>query len=98
MKYAYEDMSSKQFEDLIVFICQRILGISVQGFSTGPDGARDAKFVGTAELHPSKAAPWKGTVIIQGEFKLQVQQAKSERRKFRLRATVCWLMLLLFSF
>jgi hypothetical protein len=67
MKYAYEDMSSKQFEDLIVFICQRILGISVQGFSTGPDGARDAKFVGMAELHPSKAAPWKGTVIIQGK-------------------------------
>ena len=65
MKYAYEDMSSEQMEDLVVFICQRLLGISVQGFATGPDGARDAKFVGTAELHPSKAAPWKGTVIIQ---------------------------------
>jgi hypothetical protein len=67
MKYDYEDMSSEQFEDLIVFICQQLLGISVQGFSTGPDGARDAKFVGTAELHPSKADPWKGTVIIQGK-------------------------------
>jgi len=67
MKYAYEDMSSYHFEKLIVFLCQRLLGISVQGFSTGPDGGRDAKFVGTAELHPSAAAPWVGTVIIQAK-------------------------------
>lgn len=31
------------------------------------DGGREAKFVGTAELHPSKAAPWVGTTIIQAK-------------------------------
>jgi hypothetical protein len=67
MKYAYEDLSETQFENLIVFLCQRLLGISVQGFAKGPDGGRDAKFVGTAELHPSKAAPWVGTTIIQAK-------------------------------
>ena len=67
MKYAYEDLSDAQFENLIVFLCQRLLGISVQGFAKGPDGGRDAKFVGTAELHPSKAAPWAGTIIIQAK-------------------------------
>lgn len=67
MKYAYEDLSDVQFENLIVFLCQRLLGISVQGFAKGPDGGRDAKFVGTAELHPSKAAPWIGTTIIQAK-------------------------------
>jgi hypothetical protein len=67
MKFAYEDLSDGQFESLIVFLCQRLLGISVQGFSKGPDGGRDAKFVGTAELHPSKAAPWVGTTIIQAK-------------------------------
>ncbi|TFY93595.1 hypothetical protein DYL61_13390 [Pseudomonas nabeulensis] len=67
MKYAYEDLSDAQFESLIVFLCQRLLGISVQGFAKGPDGGRDAKFVGTAELHPSKAAPWIGTTIIQAK-------------------------------
>ena len=67
MKYAYEDLSDGQFENLIVFLCQRLLGISVQGFAKGPDGGRDAKFVGTAELHPSKAAPWVGTTIIQAK-------------------------------
>src|SRR5882757_4614938 len=67
MKYAYENLGDEQFETLIVFLCQKILGVAVQGFSKGPDGGRDAKFVGTAELHPSKAAPWVGTTIIQAK-------------------------------
>lgn len=67
MKYAYEDLSETQFENLIVHLCQRLLGISVQGFAKGPDGGRDAKFVGKAELHPSKAKPWIGTTIIQAK-------------------------------
>jgi hypothetical protein len=67
MKFAYEDLGDDQFETLIVLLCQRLLGISVQGFAKGPDGGRDAKFVGTAELHPSKAAPWVGTTIAQAK-------------------------------
>lgn len=67
MKFAYEDLSDGQFETLIVLLCQRLLGVSVQGFAKGPDGGRDAKFVGTAELHPSKAAPWIGTTVVQAK-------------------------------
>ncbi len=67
MKYAYEDLSYAQFEKLIVLLCHRLLGISVQGFADGPDGGRDAKFLGTAELHPSSASPWVGTTIIQAK-------------------------------
>ncbi|MGY4428473.1 hypothetical protein ACVWWO_000950 [Bradyrhizobium sp. F1.13.1] len=67
MKYAYEDLSPEQFETLIVLLCQRLLGTSVKGFAKGPDGGRDAKFLGTADLHPSKAAPWVGAVIIQAK-------------------------------
>jgi hypothetical protein len=67
MKYLYEDLGDDQFETLVVLLTQRLLGIAVQGFSKGPDGGRDAKFVGTAELHPSKAAPWVGTIIIQAK-------------------------------
>ncbi len=67
MKYAYEDLSDTQFERLIVLLCQRLLGISVQGFAEGTDGGRDAKFVGTAEIHPSKTAPWIGTTIVQAK-------------------------------
>lgn len=67
MKYAYEDMNNDQFERLVVCLCRYLFGIGVQGFAKGPDGGRDAKFVGTAELHPSKAAPWAGTTIIQAK-------------------------------
>ena len=67
MKYAYEDLGDDQFEKLVIFLCQRLLGMGVQGFAKGPDGGRDAKFVGTAELHPSRVAPWVGTTIIQSK-------------------------------
>jgi hypothetical protein len=67
MKYAYHDLSTDQFESLVVAVCQFLLGVAVQGFTVGPDGGRDAKFVGTAELHPSRAEPWKGTVIVQAK-------------------------------
>lgn len=84
MKYAYEDLGSEQFETLIVLLCQRILGISVQGFAKGPDGGRDAKFVGTAELHPSKASPWSGTTIIQAKHTNGYNRSFSETDFFSL--------------
>jgi hypothetical protein len=67
MKYAYEDLNDEQFEKLIVLLCCELLGFGVQGFAKGPDGGRDAKFVGTANLFPSKSAPWSGTAIVQAK-------------------------------
>lgn len=67
MKYAFEDLSDDQFEELVVLLCRCLLGMGVQGFAKGIDGGRDAKFVGTAELLPSKAEPWRGTVIVQAK-------------------------------
>lgn len=67
MKFAYEDLSDDQFEELTVLICQQILGMGVQGFSSGPDGGRDGRFHGTARLMPSSASPWIGRTIIQAK-------------------------------
>lgn len=67
MKYAYEDLSEDQFEQLVVLLCRQLLGMGVQGFAKGVDGGRDAKFIGVAQLLPSKAAPWNGTVIVQAK-------------------------------
>jgi hypothetical protein len=78
MKFAYEDLSDDQFEKLIVLLCQRLLGISVQGFAKGRDGGRDAKFVGTAELHPSKSSPWTGTTIVQAKHTNGINRNFSE--------------------
>lgn len=67
MMYRYEDLGDDQFEALIVLLCRHLLGAGVKGFAKGPDGGRDAKFVGTAQLHPSTAAPWVGIVIVQAK-------------------------------
>jgi hypothetical protein len=82
MKYAYEDLSEDQFEQLVVLLCRRLLGMGVQGFAKGVDGGRDAKFVGTAELLPSKAAPWVGTVIVQAKHTNGYNRSFSERDFF----------------
>jgi len=82
MKYAYEDLSSDQFEQLVVFLCRQLLGMGVQGFANGVDGGRDAKFVGVAELLPSKAAPWNGTVIVQAKHTNGYNRSFSENDFF----------------
>ncbi len=86
MKFAYEDLSDGQFERLVILLCQRLLGVSVQGFAKGPDGGRDAKFVGTAELHPSKTAPWVGTTIIQAKHTNGYNRSFSESDFFSTSA------------
>lgn len=87
MKFAYEDLRDDQFEELIVLLCQRLLGMSVQGFAKGPDGGRDAKFMGTAELHPSKAAPWVGTTVIQAKHTNGYNRSFSESDFFNKTRT-----------
>lgn len=65
--YRYEDLSNVQFEELVVMLCGSLLGEGVKGFAAGPDGGRDAKFMGVAALIPSASAPWSGTVIVQAK-------------------------------
>ncbi|MEK6775149.1 MAG: ABC-three component system protein [Bdellovibrionota bacterium] len=67
MKFAYEDLHHKQFEELVVLICRKLFGISVQNFSDGADGGRDSRFSGTAENYPSKSNPWNGKIVIQAK-------------------------------
>ncbi|MEI9988123.1 MAG: hypothetical protein WDN69_36470 [Aliidongia sp.] len=51
------------------------------------DGGRDAKFVGTAELFPSKSAPWVGTVIIQAKHTNGYNRLFSETDFFSANST-----------
>lgn len=67
MKYVYEDLSPEQFETLVVLVCHQLLGMGTQNFASGRDGGRDARFEGTAQMHPSTSAPWKGKVVVQAK-------------------------------
>jgi len=78
MKYAYEDLGDAKFEELVLHLCYELFGFGVQGFATGPDGGRDALFIGDAEKYPSATAPWKGTTIIQAKHTLGHGKSFSE--------------------
>jgi hypothetical protein len=82
MKFAYEDLGEDQFEQLIVLLCQRLLGMGTQGFAKGVDGGRDAKFMGTAQMLPSERDPWVGTVIVQAKHTAGYNRSFSERDFF----------------
>ena len=63
----YHNLSDLQFEELVIEFCAELLGNGVQGFVTGPDGGRDARFSGTAMLVPSETDPWSGKIVIQAK-------------------------------
>jgi len=78
MKYQYHDLHSSQFEDLVIGICEELLGIAVQGFTDGTDGGRDARFEGTAQIFPSIQKPWMGITVIQAKHTSGINRAFSE--------------------
>ena len=55
-----------------------LVGGWVQGFSAGPDGGRDARFDGTAQEIPSRAALWKGKIIVQAKHTSKINAKFSE--------------------
>lgn len=65
--YRLYELSSDEFENLVIHICHKILGIGTSNFSQGPDGGRDGKFEGTANCFPSNTNPWNGKFIIQAK-------------------------------
>ena len=67
MRFALHELHPNQFESLIVAICHELLGPGIQEFATGPDGGRDAKFVGFAQQFPSRTDPLRGVTIVQAK-------------------------------
>jgi hypothetical protein len=67
-----------EFEELVVLICDRILGSGTSKFSTGKDGGRDAFFSGRANRFPSETKPWEGKFIIQAKHTGKVNASCSD--------------------
>jgi len=67
--YHLHELSTQEFEALVIHICQKLLGNGTLNFSQGPDGGRDGKFEGTSNQYPSSASPWAGKFIIQAKKK-----------------------------
>ena len=41
--YPLNELSTQEFENLVIAICEKILGIGTINFSEGPDGGQDGK-------------------------------------------------------
>ncbi|MBU9848050.1 ABC-three component system protein [Rahnella ecdela] len=67
MNYNYSDLSPTQFEHLVILLCYEIFGIGAETFSDGPDGGRDSRFEGLAQIYPSTNRPWDGLTVIQAK-------------------------------
>lgn len=89
MKFRYEDLSDKQFEDLTIAICKHLFGSGAHGFATGPDGGRDGLFVGTADEFPSKSNPWKGITVIQAKHTNGLNKKFSDSEFFSQTSRSC---------
>lgn len=78
MKYPLNELSSKEFENVVASICEEILGAATIIFSEGKDGGKDAKFTGKANSFPSKASPWEGKIIIQAKHTTKIEASCSD--------------------
>lgn len=79
MRFCYHDFGDLRFEQLVVRICEDLLGIGVNSFSQGPDGGRDGRFAGTASHWPSERQPARGKFIIQSKHTTNPVASYSDR-------------------
>ena len=66
-RYPLHELNDEEFEDLVTRICRKILGVGTTSFEKGPDGGKDAKFVGKANCFPSDTLPLSGNAVIQAK-------------------------------
>lgn len=78
MKYPLHHMNEDDFEQLVVFICNHLLGEGTIPFAQGKDGGRDGKFIGKANCIPSDAEPWDGKIIIQAKHTIKENASCSD--------------------
>ncbi len=86
--YQLHRLADEDFEDLVTLICHKELGTGTFSFAKGPDGGRDARFVGTAERFPSSKSPWSGTFIVQAKHTTNPAASCAERTFFGNRSSV----------
>ena len=66
-KYDINNIGEKEFERLIQALIKEIIGLGTITFGEGPDGGREATFLGKAG-YPSKEEQWDGEWIFQAKF------------------------------
>lgn len=78
MRYPLYYLSCDEFENLVILICNHILGSATIPFAKGKDGGKDGKFIGKANKIPSESAPWEGKIIIQAKHTEKINASCSD--------------------
>ena len=78
MNYPLYNLSATEFEELVVLICQKILGEGTINFAPGRDGGRDARFTGKANCYPSDTAPWTEKIVIKAKHTARIDASCSD--------------------
>ena len=78
MRYPLYYLNCDEFENLVVLICNHILGSATIPFAKGKDGGKDGKFIGKANKIPSESSPWNGKIIIQAKHTEKINASCSE--------------------
>jgi len=76
MNYPLHELDWQEFEEVVISICEEILGIMTIVYSDGKDGGRDGKFTGTANNFNS----WSGKFIIQAKHTKDVGASCSDSK------------------
>lgn len=82
MNYNYSDISNTQFEHLVIHLCEELFGMGAEAFSEGPDGGRDSRFHGKAQIYPSMSKPWEGLTVIQAKHTTSYNSKFSDPKFF----------------
>lgn len=77
-KYPLYNLDEDSFENLVVLLCQKVLGISTVAFAKGKDGGRDGRFEGKANHYPSDNDTWSGKFIIQSKHTTKIDASCSD--------------------
>jgi len=78
MEFPLYKLNSTEFEELVVTICEEILGTATLNFSLGKDGGRDAIFTGKARNFPSDIKPWEGMFVIEAKHTKNINASCSD--------------------
>ncbi len=66
-RFPIHQLNDNEFEQLVVLIGRKVLGVGITSFAPGADGGKDARFEGAATAFPSAAAPATGKFVFQAK-------------------------------
>jgi len=76
--YFLYEKTWQDFENIVIDICEEILGIGVISFSMGTDEGRDGRYNGKSNKYPSENENWNGRWIIQSKHTEKIQAKLSD--------------------